>query len=139
MGAKPILSLAFVAKLLLVPFEKARWMVRQHFAKKREGMYRVSIQPPKLNPKELHVSERVTLERITEEERNYICNQDTLHEQAHLSLKDRSKLFHRQFPNRVIRPWEYSRVMKWNGIRQKKVKTKNMPQKKDKLYKKYAD
>jgi hypothetical protein len=34
---------------------------------------------------------------------------------------------------------DYSRVLKFYGYKFKKVKTKNMPQKKDKLYKKYAD
>ena len=58
--------------------------------------------------------------------------------QAHLSLTERAKLFHRQFPNRVIKPKHYSRILKFHGYRYKKVKTKNVPQKKDKLYRKYA-
>ena len=33
----------------------------------------------------------------------------------------------------------YSKILKFNGFKFKKIKTKNMPQKKDKLYKKYAD
>ena len=61
-----------------------------------------------------------------------------MQDQAHLSLTERAKLFHRQFPNRVIQPKHYSKILKFNGYKFKRVKTKNVPQKKDKLYKKYA-
>ena len=47
--------------------------------------------------------------------------------QAHLSLTERGKLFHRQFPNRVIKPKHMSKILKLNGFKFKKVKTKNMP------------
>ena len=47
--------------------------------------------------------------------------------QAHLSLTQRAKLFHRQFPNRVIKPKDYSKILKFHGFKYKKVKTKNMP------------
>ena len=39
----------------------------------------------------------------------------------------------------MIKPKHLSKILKFNGFKFKKVKTKNMPQKKDKLYKKYAD
>ena len=68
-----------------------------------------------------------------------MLNPETMRTQAHLSLSDKAKLFHRQFPNRVIKPKDYSTVLKFNGYKFKKVKTKNMPKKKDKLYRKYAE
>lgn len=44
-----------------------------------------------------------------------------------MSLTERAKLFHRQFPNRTLKPKDYSRILKFNGYKFKKVKTKNMP------------
>lgn len=67
-----------------------------------------------------------------------MCDPNTLREQAHLSLKDRAKLFHRKFPDRVIKPKDYSKILKWNGIKRKKVRTINMPQRKDYLAHQYA-
>ena len=137
--AKPIISVGIVADLLHMPLEKVKWMVRHHFAKKKLLIQRESIQPPKLNPSRLHRSERVTLATVNRKELTYLMKPDTIRAQAHLSLTLRAKLFHRQFPNRTIKPKHYSKILKFNGFKFKKVKTKNMPQKKDKLYKKYAD
>ena len=139
LDAKPIVSVSLVAELLRMPLEKVKWMVRQHFNKKKELVQRESIQPPKLNPSKLHRSERVTLATVTQRELNFILDPESMHTQAHLSLAERARLFHRQFPNRVIKPRHYSRILKFNGFKFKKVKTKNKPQKKDKLYQKYAN
>ncbi len=73
-GARPIVSLGFVANLLRMPYEKVKWMVRQYFDKKKSANNRESIQPPKLNPSKLHKSERVTLANIRKEERDYLLN-----------------------------------------------------------------
>ena len=125
--AKPIVTLGIVAELLRLPYEKVKWMVRQHFTKKKLAVQRESIQPPKLNPSKLHRSERVTLATVNQNELNYLLNPDNMQMQAHLSLTERGKLFHRQFPNRVIKPKHLSKILKFNGFRFKKVKTKNMP------------
>ena len=85
------------------------------------------MQPPKLNPKKVHLSERVTLWTATKEEIDYITSQYTLRDQAALTLKERCQMFHRQFPNRVIRPKELSRIMKSSGITNKTIKTVSAP------------
>ena len=64
LDAKPIVTLVIVAELLRLPYEKVKWMVRQHFTKKKLAVQRESIQPPKLNPSRLHRSERVTLATV---------------------------------------------------------------------------
>jgi len=84
--AKPIISVGIVADLLHIPFEKVRWIVRQHFAQKKLLIQRESIQPPKLNPTVLHRSERVTLATVNRKELTYLLDPDTIHTQAHLSL-----------------------------------------------------
>ena len=46
---QPILPVAIVAKLLKVPEQQLRDLIKQHF-KNVEKQNRVSLQPPKLNP-----------------------------------------------------------------------------------------
>ena len=41
--AKPIVSIGIVAELLHMPLEKVKWMVRQHFNKKKQLVQRESI------------------------------------------------------------------------------------------------
>ena len=36
LDAKPIVSVSLVAELLRMPLEKVKWMVRQHFNKKKQ-------------------------------------------------------------------------------------------------------
>ena len=114
--AKPIVSVGTVAELLQMPLEKVKWMVRKHFNKKKQLVQKESIQPPKLNPGKLHRSERVTLATVTQRELNFILDPDSMHTQAHLSLTQRARLFHRQFPNRVIKPKHFSKILKFNGF-----------------------
>ena len=78
LDAKPIVSVGFVANLLRMQYEKVKWMIRQHFAKKKLLNQRESIQPPKLNPSKLHRSERVTLATVKNEEQDYLMNPDTI-------------------------------------------------------------
>ena len=95
LDAKPIVSLGIVAELLRLPYEKVKWMVRHHFAKKKLLVQRESIQPPKLNPSRLHRSERVTLATVNQRELNYLLDPVNMQIQTHLSLTERGRLFHR--------------------------------------------
>ena len=74
----------------------------------------------------------------TKEEIEYITSQYTLQMQAPLNLSERCKLFHRNFPNRVVKPKELSKIMKSCGITNKCIKTVSAPQLKQSLYDKHA-
>ena len=95
LDAKPIITLGIVAELLRMPYEKAKWLVRHYFARKKLLIQRESIQPPKLNPSKLHRSERVTLATVNQRELDYLLNPENMQAQAHLSLTERGRLFHR--------------------------------------------
>ena len=43
LDAKPIVTLGIVAELLRLPYEKVKWMVRQHFTQKKLSVQRESI------------------------------------------------------------------------------------------------
>ena len=59
--------------------------------------------------------------RLKKHHTEYLLNEQTLREWAHLSIKQRAKLFHRTFPEAKISPTSLWRFYKRNGIRFKYI------------------
>ena len=95
-----------------MPLEVLKWMERKYF------------RPKKIEPTE---TTKVTVKNITPDEILFLIHNTTLYNQAILSLQKRSTMFHRQFPNRRIKPRVISVIYKYFGIKKKKVKVQNIP------------
>ena len=59
--------------------------------------------------------------KLEQEHVDFITSQDTLVQQAGLSLAQRAKAFHRRFPDRRTYPVAIKRLYKAKGISKKKV------------------
>ena len=104
---KPLLPMTLVSDLLKVPLEVLKLMKRKYFS-------------PKV-PEATDIT-KVTVKNITPDEILFLIHNTTLYNQAILSLQKRCIMFHRQFPNRRIKPRVISKIYKYFGIKKKKVK-----------------
>ena len=59
---------------------------------------------------------------------NYICSESTLKAWVTRSIKERCVLFHRQYPEKFIKPWRLRMIYKVNLIKRKTIKITKMPQ-----------
>ena len=68
-------------------------------------------------------------ERILEQQHiDFLVAEETLKKWAGLTLKERSKLFHRKFTNKLIAPMSLWRLYKRHGVKRKAVrKAKQLP------------
>ena len=104
-----LLSLQVVAQLMQVPRERVAWLHRRYFASSEKE--RLSTIVPKLNAA-ARPHQKVSLLNVTDEEVKFICSQENQVACSHLSLKSRCIFFHRQFPDRWIKPRAMSKVIR---------------------------
>ena len=64
---------------------------------------------------------------ITDEELEFILSSETLSDWAPYSLAMRCVMFHRRFPNRWLKTWQLSLIMRKAGLLMKKVLVTNAP------------
>ena len=62
---------------------------------------------------------------------NYICSESTLKAWVTKSIKERCVLFHRQFPEKFIKPWRLRMIYRVNLIKRKTIKITKMPRRID--------
>ena len=92
---------------------------------------RQSLRPPTMGtPAGEGLASIVTEDNISDTELAYLIDDETLREWAPLSLPERSVRFHRHFPDRIIRPWTLSKIMRKAGIKKKVVQIHKAPQRK---------
>ena len=66
---------------------------------------------------------------VTTDEMLFLVDQTTMINQATMSLEWRCKMFHRQFPDRRIKPGVLRKIYRWFGITKKKVEVSCIPAK----------
>ena len=89
---------------------------------------RQSIRPPTMGTKPGDgLASLVNESNICDEELSYLLDEDTLREWAPLSLPERCVRFHRRFPDRIIKPWTLSLIMRKAGIKKKVVTIQRAP------------
>ena len=81
-AARPVLNFASIAKVVRKPVSTVRDLIKRGIVSK---MKKLPIQRRKRS-------------KLNQQHIDYLCNQRTLREWAHLSLKQRTVMFHRAFP-----------------------------------------
>ena len=72
----------------------------------------------------------VNEQNVTHAELEFLLSQDHMRELASLSLPERCVRFHRNFPDRLIRLWTLSMLLRKAGFKKKKVLVQRAPQRK---------
>ena len=62
---------------------------------------------------------------------NFLCSEDTLNSWVTKSISQRCVLFHRQFPEKFIKPWRLRMIYKVNLIKRKAINITKMPRRID--------
>ena len=65
--------------------------------------------------------------RLEEEHLRFLTSKETLTAWATKSLRERTVLFHRSYPDKFIKVWRLREVYRQNGIKNKKVLVQKMP------------
>ena len=73
----------------------------------------------------------MTVRNLTDQEFEFICNQENQRRWAILSIKKRCTLFHRTFNDRYIKKGVMVKIMKMAGLKKKKIEVCNVPAKKE--------
>lgn len=97
--------------------------------KSKRQSSRISPQEPSL----------VTCKNITPEEISFLTDSQTLREWAPLSILVRCGMFHRKFPDRRISAKVLNKVMSQCGLKKKKIKVINVPQRKSDRKEEFED
>ena len=101
MGARPLMALSAIAKILRVAVTAVHTLLSKDPAD-------LSAATPK--PRGRHSP-------LTPRQKGWLMSEETLRRTAHLSLAQRAVLFHRQFPERHVSPSTISKLYKENKIR----------------------
>ena len=102
---KPVLTYAAISKVVSLSASTVRLLILKAVSAKMSG--RDVIDPPKKKLRQKHI--------------DYLVNPQTLRYWAHLSLKQRAVLFHRQFPELRISASQIHRIYKDHAIRYKYI------------------
>ena len=113
--------MSLVSEMLKIPLDTLKWMEWKYFNPKAKACDSDESDFPLLNAEPTNAT-KVTVKNMTPDEILFLIHNTTLHNQAILSLQKRCIMFHRQFPNRRIKPRVISKIYKYFGIKKKKVK-----------------
>ena len=115
-----LLSLATIARLLKITVSQAAHLDRLNF--EPQTTVRRSLRPPTMGtrPGEGYGT-MVSEANVTHEELDYLFGDDQIREWAPLSLPERCVRFHRRFPDRLLKPWTLSLLMRKAGFKKKRV------------------
>ena len=126
-----VLSMSVISELLKVPQQTLTWMHRKYFQPAASDQDEIQISnTPKYNVQATG-SKQVTMKNITDEEYDFIIDQDNQRCWANLSIEKRCVMFHRRFMDRRIKKQVMRKVMMQAGIKKKKIEVNVVPARKE--------
>ena len=111
MGARPLMALSAIAKILRVAVTAVHTLLSKDPADLSAATPKPRGRHPPLSPRQ----------------KGWLMSEETLRRTAHLTLAQRAVLFHRQFPERHVSPSTICKLYKQNKIRRKAIRFQKVP------------